>query len=137
MQSGWCPQTSQWRPGTLMLSLQLLRTAGIALPSRSVILSVLAYQVYWLWILPCYPRTTFSQDYNYGQQASAIMLKTFSMVVLFDHQRQFVRIVKDTEGKVEHLTLDRCEGNEAGKVNLFRRIIRGFQAGIAIRGVGW
>lgn len=137
MQAGWCPQTSQWRPGTLMLSLQLLRTAGIALPNRAVILSILAYQVYWLWILPCYPRTTFSQDYNYGQQASAITLKTFSMLVLFDHQHQFIRIVKDTEGRVEHLTLEGSKGNKAENVTLLRRIIRAFQAGIAVRGVGW
>lgn len=120
-----------------MLSLQLLRTVGIALPNKGVVLSILAYQVYWLWILPCYPRTTFSQDYNYGQQASAIMLKTLSMLVLFDHRRQFVRIVKDTEGNVEHLTLEGANGNEPGSVNLFRRSIRAFQASIAVRGVGW
>ena len=120
-----------------MLSLQLLRTAGIALPNRGIIISILAYQLYWLWVLPCYPRTTFSQDYNYGQQASAIMLKTFSMLVLFDHQHQFIRIVKHTEGKVEHLTLEGSKSNEVESFNLLRRIIRAFQAGIAVRGVGW
>lgn len=101
----------------------------IALRSGILTFAFLAFELYWVLVLPSYtrgPNSTWSDVYAHGGNVSALVGRSVSVLLFMKPEKDLVKLrVSDS-------------GPPAGEsLPLWKRWLRGLEIVLALRGVGW
>jgi hypothetical protein len=124
-------------PQWLVPVLHVLFAACLAFHNRVLTFSFLAFELYWLIVLPGYIRSadsTWSDAYGYGSQVSAIVGRSVSLLLFMNPGTDFVKVGRSNGARQ---AVSEEEALVSDQLPLWKRFLRGLEINIALRGIGW